>query len=88
MIMKTSGVVSLLVLFLPATIGWWSFNEGLSEEKRSTSDSNDQAKDSAGTMVPFEMASADQKFLQEANQLLNLSPLDNCQHNVSHSLKG
>lgn len=32
--------------------------------------------------VAFEMASAEQKFLAEAQQYLDLSPLEACQHKV------
>ena len=35
-----------------------------------------------GQVVPFEMKTADQKFLAEAQQFLDLSPLDRCQHQV------
>ena len=35
-----------------------------------------------GQVVPFEMKTADQKFLAEAQQFLDLSPLDHCQHQV------
>ena len=35
-----------------------------------------------GQVVPFEMKTADQRFLAEAQQFLDLSPLDRCQHQV------
>lgn len=37
--------------------------------------------------VPFEMMSADEKFLAEARQL-DLSPLDSCHYKVSLSFRG
>lgn len=54
---------------------WWPFSG--SEEREEVSSVT------AHEPVAFEMASAEQKFLAEAQQFLNLSPLEACQHEVS-----
>ena len=71
-------VVIIFLLMVPLTSGWWPFDDD--EEEEIIVSSNTQLP--KGGMVPFEMNNAEQKFLQEANQFLNLSPLDKCQHRV------
>ncbi len=68
----------VLLLFLPLCIGWWPFDE---EETETNEDIKPEDR-----LVPFEITTMEQKFLQEANELLQLSPLDYCQHKVSPSI--
>lgn len=56
---------------------WWPFSS--SEERKEASDASSVA---SREPVAFEMASAEQKFLAEAQQFLNLPPLEACQHEV------
>lgn len=71
--------VSLVVLLAErrANAFWWPFSSGgePSEERRASVDVARQA-------IPFEMRSAEQKFLAEAQQYLDLSPLEACQFRV------
>ena len=72
--------VIIFLLLISLTSGWWPFDDDEEEEEVIVSSNTQLPK--GGGMVPFEMKNADQKFLQEANQFLNLSPLDKCQHRV------
>lgn len=56
---------------------WWPFSGG--EESKEASEASSVA---SREPVAFEMASAEQKFLVEAQQFLNLPPLEACQHEV------
>ena len=75
--MVSSGAIVLLTIcLLPGVVhGWWPFS---SSEEESTSDIAPAKKPAT-----FEMATAEQKFLNEAQQLLDLAPLDKCLHGVS-----
>lgn len=70
-------VLLLLLLMAPAD-AWWPFSDEEVEEEE-----KDASQGSGGSLIPFEVKTAEQKFLEEAQQLLNLSPLDQCQHRVS-----
>ena len=69
----------LLVLFLlpTASYGWWIFS--------SSESGSDESSSSPETRRPvqFEMTTAEQKFLAEAQTFLDLPQLDQCQHVVS-----
>ena len=69
----------LLVLFLlpTASYGWWIFSSGESERDESNSSPETRRP------VQFEMTTAEQKFLAEAQTFLDLPRLDQCQHVVS-----
>lgn len=56
---------------------WWPFSSG--EEHKEVSPVATREP------VAFEMASAEQKFLAEAQQFLNLPPLEACQYEVNAS---
>lgn len=56
---------------------WWPFSGSEEREEVSSVEAREP--------VAFEMASAEQKFLAEAQQFLNLPPLEACQHEVSES---
>ena len=77
MVRLGTGLVVLFVL-LPLCMGWWTVEEDRKKETHSETSSSENTN----KMVPFEVMTAEQKFLQEANHLLNLSPLDSCQHKV------
>ena len=55
---------------------WWPFS---GEEE----DSEPATAMAPSEPVAFETASVEQKFLAEAQQYLNLPPLEACQHHVS-----
>lgn len=77
-----SSLIMKILFFLVCvsiSVAWWPFTES-SEEEESEIKMDDQSKDN---MIPFETISAEQKFLQEAKELLDLSPLDKCQYKVS-----
>ena len=57
---------------------WWPFSSG---EKEETQPSAAVQAPPSGP-VAFEMNSAEQKFLAEAQEILNLPPLEACQHQV------
>ena len=74
--MKTTVFValSLLMLLAEPANAWWPFSDDDDfEEARSQATNNNGG--SPG-LVPFEIKTADQKFLEEAQQLLKLSSLD------------
>ena len=74
-----------LVFYLHITLAWWPFSKD-SDKDEDTANENTPQKD--GVLVPFEINSAEQKFLQEAKQLLDLPPLEQCQHKVSRWCSG
>ena len=57
---------------------WWPFSSDEVDEKRPTA----AAPAPPSGPVAFEMNSAEQKFLAEAQAILNLPPLEACQHQV------
>ena len=75
----TSSFVFLLVCSLPVVIyAWWPFSSEAKEPSPGQASPTHAAK-----AASFEMATAEQKFLSEAQQLLDLAPLDRCLHGVS-----
>ena len=72
-----------LVFYLNITLPWWLFREDSDNDDDTT---NKKTPQNNGVLVPFEIASTEQKFLQEAKQLLDLSLLDQCQHKVSNNV--
>ena len=77
--MSLSCALVLMCLLPLAVSGWWPFssgdsNEAIQPEQASLGGSKKVAQ--------FEMMSAEQKFLSEAQQFLDLSPLDKCLHGV------
>lgn len=57
---------------------WWPFSSDEVDEKPPTA----AAPVPPSGPVAFEMSSAEQKFLAEAQAILNLPPLEACQHQV------
>ena len=76
----TNNLKVVLILLLPV-LGrcWWPFSSGEQED----TPSQDAAALETRKVVQFEMSSAEQKFLAEAQQFLDLPQLDQCQHVVS-----
>ena len=79
---KTMAIFCLYVIMVAVfgggrTVGaiWWPFSS--SEE-----DAEPPAPVAPREPVAFEMANAEQKFLAEAQEYLNMSPLEACQHQV------
>ena len=67
----------LIATLMGAEAFWWPFSsdsEGGSEQETAVA---------SREPVAFEMASAEQKFLAEAQQFLNVPPLEACQYKVS-----
>lgn len=71
-------VLVFLCLVPALAIGWWPFSSQ-QQELEEPSRRDDVSRKAA----TFEMMSAEQKFLNEAQQFLDLSPLDQCLHGVS-----
>ena len=64
---------------------WWPFSDG--EDDNGEVETPPQPRLEADSRpVSFEMASAEQKFLAEAQQFLDLSPLEACQHRVGRAV--
>lgn len=77
-----SSIRLLVVCWLPAAVfGWWPFSGQVEHEQleQLTHTVESQVRKAA----VFEMMTAEQKFLSEAQQFLDLSPLDQCLHGVS-----
>lgn len=72
-------IMTMVVIMVRGVEGfWWPFsNDDTDEQPRIV------AIQEAKEPVAFEMATAEQKFLAEAQQYLNLSPLEACQYQVS-----
>lgn len=70
--------VLLSVCLLPGVVFcWWPFTSQQDPEKPS------RHVDIQRKAASFEMMSAEQKFLSDAQQFLDLAPLDRCLHGVS-----
>ena len=92
--MKTSLslVFTLIILLSPGlSHSWWPFSEeetpgrnGEPLEEQRSEGASEGGQESV-RLVRFESVSLDveKKFLDEAKQLLRISPLQKCQHNVS-----
>ena len=82
MSLSCASVVFVLVCSLPLVAnGWWPFSSEVSSESAQLP--AEQAPERSKKPAQFEMMSAEQKFLSEAQQFLDLSPLDQCLHGVS-----
>ena len=57
---------------------WWPFSSGEGEKEGN----KEPAEAAVATRVGFEMATAEQKFLAEAQKYLDLPPLEACQYQV------
>lgn len=72
------AVIFNCLLLFPAH-AWWPFSSSSSEEAGS-----EQGKHLQDSPVPFEMSTAEEKFLAEARKYMgDLSPLDSCHQIVS-----
>ena len=72
------AVIFTCLLLFPAH-AWWPFSSSSSEEAGS-----EQGKHLQDSPVPFEMSTAEEKFLAEARKYMgDLSPLDSCHQIVS-----
>ena len=88
--LKSAIPVALSTLFLLLSLSsgpvkaWWPFSddENVQEEAGSQKASGSDGSQVLDGLVPFEIKTAEQKFLEEAHQLLKISPLDKCQHKV------
>ena len=60
---------------------WWPFSDDSLEAAASPEPKPVQLE--SKTAVPFEMMSAEQKFLAQAQQFLDLPPLEKCQNQAS-----
>lgn len=69
----------MLVLLATVAVGrcWWPFSS-----ESSGKEEEGLEVVAVASAVPFEMNSAEQKFLMEAQQLLELPPLEACQYQV------
>lgn len=78
-VQRTLVVCTLIcVLLLPAH-AWWPFSSSSSEETGTK-----QGKHLQNSPVPFEMTTAEEKFLAEARKYMgDLTPLDSCHQIVS-----
>lgn len=73
--------MALTVLTLLATGNcWWPFGDTTEEGGEVVEESGDAVEASAP--VPFEITTAEKKFLAEAQQYLDLPPLERCQYQV------
>ena len=71
----------LCVLFA-SSIAWWPFSSSTSEET-----DTEQGRYLKNSPVPFEMTTAEEKFLAEAKKYMgNLTPLDTCHQIVSNEI--
>ncbi|CAH3163690.1 unnamed protein product, partial [Porites evermanni] len=76
------AVTFICLLLLPAH-AWWPFSSSSSEETGS-----EQGKHLQDSPVPFEMSTAEEKFLAEARKYMgDLSPLDSCHQIVINRIK-
>ena len=73
------GLFVAVLLWVSVTEAlWWPFSSGEGEETPPAA----AAPAPPSGPVTFEMNSAEQKFLAEAQAILNLPPLEACQHKV------
>ena len=73
--------IFLLLLQLSQGRSWWLFS-GKDEHPETDVSSDSQQQERRPAALPFEISSVEQKFLAEAQQYLDLSPLEQCQHKV------
>ena len=78
-IQRTLLVCTLMCILVAQVNAWWPFSSSSSEEINTEQGSH--LKDSP---VPFEMTTAEEKFLDQAKRYMgDLTPLDSCQQIVS-----
>lgn len=77
----------ILILHTRSARGWWPFSTADTEEETATAE-DDQDGSPQVQQVPakFEVSTAEQKFLAEAQKYLDMSPLEKCQHGVGNWL--
>ena len=81
---KVSLCLILLLVSCPVR-AWWPFTS--SSEQETGQDPEKTAKHLENSPVPFEMTSAEEKFLQEAKGFMgDLSPLDACHQIVGDKI--
>lgn len=72
-----------LCMLLVSTNGWWPFSSSSTEETE-----EEQGRYLKNSPVPFEMTTAEEKFLAEAKKYMgNLTPLDTCHQMVINRIK-
>ena len=78
MLRLVRGCLCLALLVTTCTC-WWPFSD---DSPEATASPEPHAHLESRTAVPFEMMTAEQKFLAQAQQFLDLPPLEKCQHQV------
>jgi len=80
---QTLIVYTLICALFPTAHAWWPFSSSSSEET-----GTEQGKYLQNSPVPFEMTTAEEKFLAEAKKYMgDLSPLDSCHQIVINRIK-
>ena len=78
-VQRTLVVLMLIYVMLLPVQAWWPFSSSSSEET-----GTEQGKHLENSPVPFEMTTAEEKFLAEAKKYMgDLTPLDSCHQIVS-----
>lgn len=77
-------VLAVLCTLLATGNCWWPFGDTTEEEGEVAKESGGGVETSAP--VPFEMTTAEKRFLAEAQQYLDLPPLERCQYQVRRGL--
>ena len=78
------AVCACLAVWLALGECWWPFSSETADEETRVEASHGPSVN-PGAPVAFEMKSAEQKFLAEANQFLELPPLERCQNKVANT---
>ncbi|XP_058960945.2 protein brambleberry-like [Pocillopora verrucosa] len=74
---------TFLCMLLVSTNAWWSFSSSSTEDTEA-----EQGRYLKNSPVPFEMTTAEEKFLAEAKKYMgNLTPLDTCHQIVINRIK-
>lgn len=79
-------IIILCLCLFHVSLTWWPFAENEEEDEQMETRTDSSSLPPPVSMVPFEAMSAEQKFLQESKKLLDLSPLDQCQHKVRFNI--
>ena len=79
-------MLAVLCALLATGNCWWPFDDTTEEGGEVAKESGDAVETSAPEPVPFEMTTAEKKFLAEAQQYLDLPPLERCQYQVGQGL--
>lgn len=73
---------TFLCMLLVSTNAWWPFSSSSTEDTEA-----EQGRYLKNSPVPFEMTTAEEKFLAEAKKYMgNLTPLDTCHQIVSNKI--